>query len=354
MEKDGVSLESLPKTRVGGIYLYVAYTLPRVKGIDDDDDDDDDDDENDNDDDDTIEDPLVVLILCLSAIGLLSVAMVTYTYIKHGDARVIKASSKELSYLQLVAIATGYLTSIVLSLKPDNAVCVTGFFMFCVSFCWLYAPLLVKAIRIHRIFQAGKSATTKLKFISPRSQIVFALLLILVQVVVCLGITVNFKPSAALTQAVPTEKFVELSCDWTLPGLVSFLTYNLVLVALCSVFAFKTRKLPDNFNESRFISLCVYTTLIIWIAFVPTYFTAATQYVRKSLLSLSLLVNHSVAIVFLYLPKIYAAAHLVNPSSALHPDHRPTDFTTGNRPLPTKIPFDLTEEQQIKRITLEL
>ncbi|GFR98360.1 hypothetical protein ElyMa_006348100 [Elysia marginata] len=35
-EKDGISLESLPKTGMCGIYLCVAYTLPRMKGIDDD------------------------------------------------------------------------------------------------------------------------------------------------------------------------------------------------------------------------------------------------------------------------------------------------------------------------------
>ncbi|KAI8770780.1 metabotropic glutamate receptor, partial [Biomphalaria glabrata] len=71
--------------------------------------------------------------------------------------------------------------------------------------------------------------------------------------------------------------FVELSCDWTIPGLTSFLGYNLILVFLCSFFAFKTRKLPDNFNESRFISISVYTTLIVWLAFVPTYYTATRQ-----------------------------------------------------------------------------
>ncbi|GFR92147.1 hypothetical protein ElyMa_006193500 [Elysia marginata] len=34
----GVSLEILPRTEVGGIYLCVSYTPPRVKGNDDDDD----------------------------------------------------------------------------------------------------------------------------------------------------------------------------------------------------------------------------------------------------------------------------------------------------------------------------
>ncbi|XP_035827005.1 metabotropic glutamate receptor-like [Aplysia californica] len=127
--------------------------------------------------------------------------------------------------------------------------------------------------------------------------------------------TVLYKPSAVYVHIVKTENYVELSCDWTIPGLASFLSYNLVLVGLCSVFAFKTRKLPDNFNESRFISLCVYTTLIIWMAFVPTYFTANRQYLKTLLLSLSLIVNHTVAVIFLFLPKIYAAVHLIPTTS---------------------------------------
>ncbi|GFS13358.1 metabotropic glutamate receptor-like [Elysia marginata] len=98
----------------------------------------------------------------------------------------------------------------------------------------------------------------------------------------------------------------------TLPGLASFLAYNLVLVFLCSVFAFKTRKLPDNFNESNFICMCVSTTLVIWLAFVPTYFTSTRGRVRVLLLSLALLLNHTVALLFLFAPKIYAAVFVAD------------------------------------------
>lgn len=126
------------------------------------------------------------------------------------------------------------------------------------------------------------------------------------QIILCLVMYIVSKPTAKKTQAVSTEKFVELSCDMTLPGLASFLVYNLLLVSACALFAFKTRKLPDNFNESRFISMCVYTTLVIWLAFIPTYFTASQEYLRGILLSVALLLNHTVAVLFLFLPKVYA------------------------------------------------
>lgn len=125
-----------------------------------------------------------------------------------------------------------------------------------------------------------------------------------------------YRPSSKKTQAVATEKFVELSCDMTLPGLASFLIYNLILVSACAMFAFKTRKLPDNFNESRFISMCVYTTLVIWLAFIPTYFTASREYLKSLLLSVALLLNHTVAVLFLFLPKIYAC-RFVDPENLI-------------------------------------
>ncbi|CAG5117675.1 unnamed protein product, partial [Candidula unifasciata] len=129
-------------------------------------------------------------------------------------------------------------------------------------------------------------------------------------IVLCLVMYILFKPTSKKTQAVRTEKVVELSCDMTLPGLASFLAYNLVLVCACAMFAFKTRKLPDNFNESRFISMTVYTTLVIWLAFIPTYFTASREIIRGLLLSVALLLNHTVAVLFLFLPKIYAIRYV--------------------------------------------
>ena len=100
-------------------------------------------------------------------------------------------------------------------------------------------------------------------------------------------------------------RFVELCCNFSAIGLASFLAYNMVLVLTCTVYAFKTRKLPDNFNESRFISMCVYSTLVVWLALGSTYFIVPRCYHRIMLLSLALVINDSVALLFLFCPKVY-------------------------------------------------
>ena len=41
---------------------------------------------------------------------------------------------------------------------------------------------------------------------------------------------------------------------------------------LCTMYAFKTRKIPENFNEAKYIGFTMYSTCIVWLAFIPIYF----------------------------------------------------------------------------------
>ena len=119
-------------------------------------------------------------------------------------------------------------------------------------------------------------------------------------------VTVASPPTATKRTPVLTEPFVELTCANGVHGFLASLCYNVLLVTVCSFYAFKTRTLPDNFNESRYISLCVYTTLIIWLAFLPTYFTTSRAFYQVILLSSALIFNATVILLSLYTPKIYA------------------------------------------------
>jgi len=51
-------------------------------------------------------------------------------------------------------------------------------------------------------------------------------------------------------------------------GLLMSFGVDLLLIGMCTLYAFKTRNLPENFNEAKFIGFTMYTTCVIWIAFV--------------------------------------------------------------------------------------
>ena len=121
----------------------------------------------------------------------------------------------------------------------------------------------------------------------------------------------DYMPSrSTLQMPVLTEPYVELYCDRPMPILMTPLIFNLLLLLLCCIFAFLTRKLPDGFNESWYIFLSVSTTLFIWIAFLPTYFLTFYAYHKEALLALALLLNALACIVCLFAPKLYALVYL--------------------------------------------
>lgn len=80
-----------------------------------------------------------------------------------------------------------------------------------------------------------------------------------------------------------------LTCGVSNLSLVLSLLYNMLLIILCTFYAFKTRKIPENFNEAKYIGFTMYSTCIVWLAFVAIYFGTYNDYkVRTSTKTLAL------------------------------------------------------------------
>ena len=111
---------------------------------------------------------------------------------------------------------------------------------------------------------------------------------------------------------VKTESYVELYCDVPQITLIVGSSFNLLLISACAIFACITRGLPDNFNESWYIFLCVVTTIFIWIAFFTTYFSAFYVVYKTALLAAVLILNSLVVLVAFFGAKIYAIAFVAD------------------------------------------
>ncbi len=113
-------------------------------------------------------------------------------------------------------------------------------------------------------------------------------------------------PEVKLRQQIPTERHIELYCDWSLTGFLPPLTYNLAIIILCALHGFLTRKLPENFNDAWYIFVSVTTTSFLWMVFLPTYFTSIYASNQVILLASCLLLNAAISLLCLYCPKLYA------------------------------------------------
>ncbi|XP_059142369.1 metabotropic glutamate receptor 4-like [Physella acuta] len=259
--------------------------------------------------------------ICVAVLAIMFQVYISIMYVNLRESSIIKTCDRELSAIQMMGIFLGYVTVILFQAKPTVTTCTTIYVMFSFSFSLIYDPLLVKTVKLYRIFQSQEISLSTPLVISTKSQLLFASTLISLQTFICLCVNFLQSPTPTLKQPVATVKFVELYCHVHIAGIVSFLSYNVILVFLCSIFAFKTRSLPENFSESKFISMCVFTTLVIWLSFICAYVSISQEQMKVVLLCVALLLNHTVALLFLFLPKIYAAVY-IEPTAL----HRPSMF----------------------------
>ncbi len=251
-------------------------------------------------------DPWAVVILLLTCIGLLASTCVAIMFAVLHKEKVIKASSRELSAIILAGIFLCYILPFLFVARPSPALCAIR--RFAVGFCFAisYSALLVRSNRIHRIFnQPSHTLTTPPRFISTCSQLLLTCLLLSVQVLI--GVVWLAVEQPALQEVLLDARTLELRCaESPYYGLSVSLAYNFFLLLMTTYFAFLTRKVPDNFNEAKFINMTVYSLCIIWLGFLPAYFVSlqfGTQYASFFLL-LAIFLSASTTLLCLLTPKV--------------------------------------------------
>ena len=249
--------------------------------------------------------PWAILIMMLSFSGCSVTVVVIIIFIVNWKTKVIKATSRELSGVMLFAIFLCYALPFFYIAEPSPATCaITRFVLgFCFSLC--FGSLLVKTNRIHRIFNRQQASLKPPSFISPRSQMIFVGVIVLLQVTTAIIWLVFEQPNSI---SIKLDYSVDLRCAANVyAGLSISLTYNGILLACSTYFAFRTRQVPSEFNETKLINLSCYTMCVIWLAFIPSYFGTAGlggMFTTSSQV-LAIVLSATCILSTLFIPKVY-------------------------------------------------
>ncbi|MCI4382585.1 hypothetical protein PGIGA_G00016430 [Pangasianodon gigas] len=246
--------------------------------------------------------PESIVAVVFSCLGILVTSFVTFVFILYRDTPVVKSSSRELCYIILAGIFLGYICPFTLIAKPTVASCYLQRLLVGLSASMCYSALVTKTNRIARILAGSKKkiCTRKPRFMSAWAQVVIAFVLISLQLMLEVTLIILEPPSPI--KSYPSIREVYLICNTSNMGMVAPLGYNGLLILSCTYYAFKTRNVPANFNEAKYIAFTMYTTCIIWLAFVPIYFGSNYKIITTSF-SVSLSVT--VALGCMFTPKMY-------------------------------------------------
>ncbi|XP_043234513.1 metabotropic glutamate receptor 3-like, partial [Amphibalanus amphitrite] len=240
----------------------------------------------------------------ISSVGIVVTLLVIAVFLRFNNTPVIKASGRELCYVLLCGIVVCYAMTFVILMKPSVVSCTMmriGLGL-CLNIC--YSALLTKTNRISRIFNMGMRSIKRPPYTSPRSQIAICFGLVSIQLIGIVVWLILERPSTK--EVYPNRRTAVLTCGISSLSQVVSLGYNMVLIILCTWYAFKTRKIPENFNEAKYIGFTMYSTCIVWLAFVPIYFTTYNEYkVQLASLCICVTISATVALLCLFTPKLY-------------------------------------------------
>lgn len=255
------------------------------------------------------DDPVGIIITFIACLGVLVTVLVGGVFIWKNNTPIVKASNRELSYLFLFSIAMTYLWALINLAEPNAIICPVSEAWFYIFYTIAVVVLGVKTKRIVHLFEhrVPRSALTKAGFIEKHKHILIIVGIVGLDVFVLIIWFLLDPPHPEIDKSVRTSYYLGCKITSTLAG--SFCRYLLVAIwvtmsFVCVYFAFKSRKLPHNFNEGKFIAFALYVLVISWLTFYPVALTIRGKY-TVVISGSSSIISATGLLVCIFVPKMY-------------------------------------------------
>ncbi|XP_052019553.1 G-protein coupled receptor family C group 6 member A isoform X3 [Apodemus sylvaticus] len=248
------------------------------------------------------DDSLALLLIALSLLGIAFVLAIGIIFTRNLKTPVVKSSGGlAVCYVMLICHALNFASAAFFIGEPQDFECKTRQTLFGVSFTLCVSCILTKSLKILLAFSFDPKLTKFLKCLYKPVPIVLTCTGI--QVVICTLWLVLAAPTVEENVSLP--RVIILECEeGSALAFGTMLGYISVLAFICFVFAFKGRKLPENYNEAKFLTFGMLIYFIAWITFIPVYTTTFGKYLPAVEIIVILISNYGI-LCCTFFPKCY-------------------------------------------------
>ena len=254
-----------------------------------------------------------IVSMCFASIVLIILTVIIVIFAFNWKTPVIKSSDREQMVMLLVGIGICCILTFVIVAPPSTTVCVFQRVYVWFWFSLAFGALLVKIIRVARIFYSIKSTAERPSFTQPIYQAIFTIAIVSFQLLlVLIGLIIDHPvvkrdPEIVTTSFGQTGNAPEIieTCEPSHTAImVLSLTYNSALIIGCTILGLRTNGFPENFNEAKHVMFASFTLMVVWVLFIPVYLYTEDEF-RPGVLALSIILSALALIASIFFPRIY-------------------------------------------------